>query len=153
MRSSRGSLAFENLLCGFLAGADAIWYADAAVAVAGEGQFRQLLAEALDAVEAFEVADAVLGHGGLPFIDTGKERLGAEAEDLPQLVADYGDNGVVGELPDAFGVRSGEKATQQGAVFGSAVGELAVDESCGQEALAFAARDEEPEAGREGFAD
>ena len=99
------------------------------------------------------MADAVLGHGGLPFIDAGEERRGAEAEDLLQFVADYGDDGVVGELPDIFRVRSGEEAAQQGAIFGGAVGELVVDEGCGQQALAFAAGHEKSEAGWERLAD
>src|SRR5580704_4204217 len=74
------------------------------------------------------MADAVLGHGGLPFVDAGEERCGAKAEDLLQVVADCGDDGVVGKLPDAFGVRSGEEAAEQGAIPGGAVGELIVDE-------------------------
>ena len=125
----------------FLAGADAIWDADAAVAVAGQGQAGHLLAEALDTVEAFEVAYAVLRHGGFPFIDAGKERLGAEAEDLLEFVADDGDDGIVGKLPDVFGVCSGEKAAEKSAIVGGAVREFVVDEGCGQQAFAFAARD------------
>jgi hypothetical protein len=136
-----------------LAGADAIGDADAAVAVAGKRESGQLLAQALDAVEALEVADAVLGHGGLPFIDAGEERSGAEAEDLLQFGANDGDDGVVGKLPDVFGAGSGEEAAQQGAVRGGAVGEFVVDESGGQQAFAFTARDEKSEAGRERLAD
>jgi len=112
-----------------------------------------MAAEALDAVEAFEVADGVLGHGGLPFVDAGEERRGEEAEDLLQFVADYRDDGVVRESPDAFCVRSGEEAAEQGSIGRGAVGELVVDESCGQEALAFTAGDEKSEAGRERLAD
>ncbi len=100
----------RDLLCSFLAGADAIGNADAAVAVAGERQTGQLLAETLDPVEAVEMADAVLRHGRLPFVDAGKDRRGAKAEDLLQFGADDGGDGVVGKLPDIFGARSGEEA-------------------------------------------
>ena len=99
--------------------------------------------------EAFEVADAVLCHSGFPFIDAGEKRLRAETEDLLQFVADDGDDGVVGKLPDAFRSRSGEEAAQQGAIFGGAVGELVVDERRGQQAFAFAAGHEKSEAGWE----
>ena len=139
--------------CSVLSGADAIWDADAAVAVAGEGESGQLLAQALDAVEAVEMADAILRHGGLPFIDAGEERRGTQAKDLLQFVADDGDDCIVGKLPDIFGVRSGEEAAEQGAIFGSAVGEFVVDESRCEQALAFAARDEKSEAGRKRLAD
>ena len=50
----------ENLLGCVGPGADAVGDADAAVAVAGECETGQLLAQTLDAVEAFQVADAVL---------------------------------------------------------------------------------------------
>jgi len=89
------------------------------------------VAEALDAVEALEMAHTVLGHGRLPFVDAGEERRGTEAQDLLQFVADYGDDGVVGKLPDIFCVRSPEEAPQKGAVLGGTVGELVVDEGCG----------------------
>jgi hypothetical protein len=153
MHSRTCLLAIEDLLGGFLAGADAVGDAYASVAVAGEGQFRKLVAETLDAVQAFEVADAVLGHGGLPFVDAGEEWHGTEAQDLLQFVPDHGDDGVVGFVPDVFCVRSGEEAAQKGAVLGSAVGELVVNEGCGQQALAFAAGHEESEAGRERLTD
>jgi hypothetical protein len=112
-----------------------------------------LLAEALDAVQTIEVAHSVLGHGGLPFIDAGEERRGAEAEDLLQFVADYGNDGVVGELPDIFRVGAGEETAEQGAILRGAVGELVVNECRGQQALAFGARHEKSEAGRELLAD
>src|ERR1035441_5723317 len=99
------------------------------------------------------MTDAVLGHGGLPFIDAGEERRGAEAEDLVQFVADYRDDGVAGKLPDIFRVRSGEEAAQKGAVFGGAVGELVVNEGRGQQALAFTAGHEKSEAGWKCLAD
>ena len=90
-----------------------------------------MLAEALDAVETLEVSDVVLGHGVFPFVDAGEKRCGAEAENLLQFVANDGDDGVMGELPDIFGVRSGEEATQEGAVSGSTVRELVVNEGRG----------------------
>ena len=99
------------------------------------------------------MAYTVLGHGGLPFVDAGEQGLGAESEDLLQLVADHGNDGVVGKRPEVFGVRSGKEATEQCAIFWRAARELVVDEGCGQQTLAFAARDEESEAGREGLAD
>ena len=38
-----------------------------------------------DALQPFEMADAVLRHRGFPFIDSSKEGLGAEAEDAMAL--------------------------------------------------------------------
>ncbi len=98
------------MLRSVLAGADAIGNADAAIGVAGERQAGELLAEALDTVEAVEMADAILRHGGLPFVDTCKKRRGAEAEDLLQFGANDGGDSVVGKLPDIFCGRSGEEA-------------------------------------------
>ena len=141
------------MLRSVLAGADAIRDAYPAVAVAGERESGQLLAEVLDAVEAVEVADSILRHGGLPFINTSKQRCDAEAEDLLQFVADDGDDGIVGKLPEVFGVRSGEEAAQKGAILWGSVGKFIVNESGGQQALAFATRDEKSEAGRERLAD
>ena len=57
-----------------------------------------------DAVEAIEMADFVLRHSGLPFIGAGEQGRGAEADDLLQFGANDGDDGVVGEIPDIFGV-------------------------------------------------
>src|ERR1700691_3860292 len=142
----------ENLLDCVGPGADAVGDADAAVAVAGECETGQLLAQTLDAVEAFQVADAVLGHGGLPSIDAGEQGRGAEAEDLLQFVADCGDDGVIGELPDVVGVGAREEAAQQGAVVGGAMGEFVVNEGRGQQPLAFAAGYQKAEAGWERLA-
>ena len=103
----------EDLLYSVLAGADTVGNADATVAVSRECQGWQMLAQALDTVETFEVADAILRHGGLPLIDAGEERRGAEAEDLLQFISNDGDDGVVGKLPDVFGIRSGKGAAQQ----------------------------------------
>src|ERR1700691_422528 len=63
------------------AAAYAIWDADAAVAVARQRDLRWLPAQALDTIQAFEMADAILRHRRLPFINAGKERRGAQAED------------------------------------------------------------------------
>jgi len=141
------------LLRGFLAGPYAVGDADAAVAVAGEGESWQLLAQALDAVEPFQMADAVLGHGGLPFVNAGKERSGAEADDLLQFRAHNRDDGLVGKLPYIFGTRSGEEATEKSAIFGSAVRKFVVDECRGEQAFAFTARDEKSKTGRQRLAD
>jgi len=149
----RKFLGSKDLRGGLLAGADAIGDTDPAVAVAGKRESGQLLAQTFDAFEAVEVADAVLGHGGLPFINAGEERSGAEADDLLQFGANDGDDGVVGKLPNVFGAGSGEKATEKSAVRRGAVREFVVDERGGQQAFAFTARDEKSETGRERLAD
>ena len=99
----RRLLEIQDLLRSVLAGADAIGNADAAVGVAGERQTGELPAEALDTVEAVEMADAVLRHSRFPFVDTGKKGRGAEAENLLQFGADDSSDGIVGKLPDIFG--------------------------------------------------
>src|ERR1700733_5312189 len=107
-----------------------------------------MLAQALDTVQTFEVADAILRHGVLPFVDAGEERRGAQAENLLRFISNDGDDGVIGKLPDVFGIRSGEGAAEDGAIFGGAVREFVVNEGRGEQLLAFAARHEEAEAGR-----
>src|ERR1700730_9406888 len=91
---------FCEFLCGIAAGADAIGDADAAIGVAGESEAGQLLPQAFDAGAAIEMSNAVLRHGGFPFVDPGKEWLGAHADDLLQFVAYDSNNLVVSELPD-----------------------------------------------------
>jgi hypothetical protein len=68
----RSELRLYELLCRFAAAADAVWHADAAVGIACQSQAGELLAQAVDAVEAIEVSDTVLRHGGLPLIDAGE---------------------------------------------------------------------------------
>ena len=138
---------------GLLAGADAVRDADAAVSVARQCESGQLLAKAFDSIEAFEMANAVLRHGGLPSVYPGKQRRGAKAEDLLQFVANHSDDGVIGKPAHVFGARSGEEAAQQGAIFRGAVRKFVVHESRGQQAFAFAARNEKSKTGRERLAD
>ena len=125
------TLMIEDLFCGLLAGADAVRDADAAVAISGEGESGQVLAQAFDAVETFEMPHAVLGHGGIPFVDAGEKRCGAQAQDLLEFAAHDGNDGVVGKVPEVCSVRSGEETAEQGAIVGSAVGKFVVDESGG----------------------
>lgn len=73
----------ENLIGGVRTRANAVGHANAVETVAGEGETGEFLAESLDALETFEVSDAVLGHGRTPTIDAGKERFGREAQNLP----------------------------------------------------------------------
>jgi hypothetical protein len=119
---------FREFGCGVAAGADAVGDADAAVGVSGECEARQLLAQALDAVEAIEMSDAVLSHGGLPSVDADKDGRCAEAEDLLQFVPHDFNNLIVGERPNVFRILSSEKAAQQGAIFGGAMREFIVHE-------------------------
>lgn len=42
----------------------------------------------VDAGEAFEVAEVVLGHGAGPFLDVGEERRGGDAEKVVEVAAD-----------------------------------------------------------------
>ena len=136
----------EQFFCGVAAGTNAVGNADAAVSVAGESEAGQLLAQAFDAVEAIEMSDAVLRHGGLPFVDAGEERLGTQAEDLLQFVAHDADDVIVGERPNVFSIHASKKAAQERAVLGSAMGEFVVNESRSQQLLSFTAWDKESEA-------
>src|ERR1700722_9459028 len=124
-----GELRPYDLLRGIATGTYAIGHADTTVAVTGESDAGQQLTQALHAVETIEVSDAVLRHGRFPFVDTGEERLGAQAanlwtQDLLQFVAHDADDLIVAERPDLFRIPSGKKATQQGAVFRSTVREF-----------------------------
>lgn len=110
--SQSGLSDVRDLLCSVLAGAHAIGDAYAAIGIAGERETTELLAEALDTVEAVEMADAVLRHGRFPFVDACEKGRGANAKDLLQFGADDSGDGVVGKLPNVFRGRSGEEAAQ-----------------------------------------
>jgi len=143
---ARRRLRLQVFLCGVAAGADAVGDPDAAVGVARESQTGQLLAETLHAGEALEVSNAVLRHSGLPFVDAGEERLGPQTHNLLQLVAHDGDDLMVSKRPHILGVPSCEEAAQQRSIVGSAMRKLVVDESRGQQFLAFAARHQKSKA-------
>ena len=70
-----------------------------------------------------------------------------------EFVAHDSDDLILAKRPDIFRVPSSEKTTQQGAVFGSAMREFVVNESRGQQALAFAAGHKKSEARRKRLAD
>ena len=73
----------------FGAGANAVGDADAVITVARQRQTWEVLAARFNTLHAFEVADRILRHGGLPFIDARKQRFDIEGarDDLPQFVA------------------------------------------------------------------
>src|SRR5579863_4788511 len=127
----RNSKSGQELLYGVAAGADTIGDADAAIGVSGEGDAGELLAEAFDAVEAIEMSDRVLGHGGFPFINAAEQRAGVQTENLLQFVADDRDDFLVGKIPDILRVASGKEATEQSAVLRRAVRKFVVDEGGG----------------------
>ena len=99
------------------------------------------------------MSDAVLRHGRLPFIDASEQRLGSQAKNLLQFIAYDANKLVVGERPDMLRIRSSKKATQQGAVFRSAVRKFVVHESRRQQELAFAAGYKKSEARGKRLAD
>jgi hypothetical protein len=143
LRCSANNLSFchiEDVGSSNLTGTDAVGNANAAVAIAREPELRQLLPQAFDALETFEMAHAILRHRALPFVDASKQRHGAESEDLQQVIADDGNDGVIGEIPDAFRVRSGEGAAQHSTIRRCAVRKFVVHESGGKQALSFTAR-------------
>ena len=118
------------------------------IAVAGERETGEFLAERFDALQAFEVADGILRHGRLPFVDAGEQRLGIEGDDLAQFVANDLENLIFGRVEDLLVARAAEKAADDGAIFRSAVRKLVVNESGGEHAVAGAARNQKSEAGR-----
>ncbi len=95
----------------------------------------------LNALEAFQMADGILGHGGLPFIDAREERVGSESDDLAEFVADDLENLIFGGVEDLFVARAAQEAANDGAIFGGAVREFVVDERGGQHSASGAARD------------
>ncbi len=102
----------QDLLDRFLRGTDAVGDADTAVGVAGQGEAGKLLAEALDAPQAVKVSDAVLRHGRLPQVDTGKQRRSSQTENLLQFVAHDADDLVFAEGPQILRISSGKKTSQ-----------------------------------------
>src|SRR5579864_262083 len=142
----------EQLFCGVAAGADAVGDADPAIGVPSESEAGQLLAQAFDALEAIEMSDTVLRHGGLPFVHTSEKRLGAQAENLLQFVADDAYDLLVGERPDVFRIPSSKETPEQRPILGSAMRKFVVNKSCSQQLLAFAAGNKESEPWRERFA-
>jgi len=76
------------------------------------------LAEGFDALEAFEVSDAVLGHGALPFEDASEQGLGCEMNDQFQFLTHDAQDFILGQGEDLFVARATQKATDDGAVVG-----------------------------------
>lgn len=99
------------------------------------------------------MAHSVLRHGGLPAVDFGEKRPGAQAKDFLQVFSDDGDDFCVASLGDTLGYFSGEEAAQHSAIRGGAVREFVMDKGCGEKIFSFAAGDKKSEAGRERFAD
>ena len=129
-------LCFCELFRRVAAGAHAVGNADTPVGVACKRDAGQLLPQAFDAIETIEMSDAVLRHGRLPLVDARKQRLLSQAgdlrtQDLLQFVAHDSNDLLIGKRPHIFRVPSREKATQQGAVVGSAMRKLVVHKSRG----------------------
>src|ERR1035438_520620 len=70
----------ENLAGCFRARTDTVGHADPREAIAGEREAGKFLAKRLNADQAFEVADGILGHGGLPFVNASEERFSVERD-------------------------------------------------------------------------
>src|SRR5208282_5202320 len=104
--------------------------------------------EGFDALQAFEVADRILRHGGLPFVDARKQRLGIEgsSNDLPQFAANDFENFCFARLQDLLIARAAERAAYDSAIFRCAVRKFVVDESGCEHTVAFTARHQESEA-------
>src|SRR5579864_1466058 len=100
----------------------------------------KFLQQAVDALQAFEVSYAILGHGALPLEHPREEGLGAQADDLVQLIAHDAQDVLIGERKDLFIACPAKEAPEKSAIVGSAMGELIMDEGCRKHALAFGAR-------------
>src|ERR1017187_9639875 len=133
----------ENLAGCFRARTDTVGDADPREAVAGEREAGEFLAKRLNADQAFEMADGILGHRRLPFVNACEKRLGGEPNDLAKFVADDLQNLIFGGVEDLFVARASQKAADDGAVFWGAMREFVVDEFGGKHAASGAARDEE----------
>ena len=72
----------EETLGSRLAAADAVGEARAGVGVAAEGERGVVLKMCVDAREAFEVAEVVLGHGARPLLDVCEEGRRFDAEEV-----------------------------------------------------------------------
>ncbi len=94
------------------------------------------------------MSHSVLRHRGLPLVHAREKRFGTQPENLLQFIANDTDDLIVCERPNIFGSRSGEKASEQGAVFRRAVRKFVVNESCREQSLALTSRNEESEARR-----
>src|SRR3954447_21106321 len=90
----------------------------------------------------------ILRHGGLPFVHTRKRWFRAQSENLLQFVPNNADDLTVGEMPDVFGIRACEEATQKASVGRRTVRELVMHERRCQQLLAFAARNQESKSRR-----
>src|ERR1039458_8009116 len=138
----------EDFAGRFGAGANAVGDADAAIAVACERQTGKFLAKCFDALQALEVADRILRHGGLPFVDARKQRFGIEgsSNDLPQFAANDFENFCFARLQDLLVARAAEKAADKGTIFRCAVRKFVVDEGGREHTAALAARHQKSEA-------
>ena len=94
------------------------------------------------------MADGILRHGGLPFVDARKQRFGIEgnANDLPQFVANDFENFFFARFEDLLVARAAEKAADEGAIFRCTMRKFVVDEGGREHTMAFTARHQESEA-------
>src|SRR4029077_10201557 len=138
----------KNFTGRFAAGANAIGDADAVITVAGQRQARKVLAARFYTLHAFEVADRILRHGGVPFVDARKQRFGIHGDNLPQFAANNLQNLVSAHLYDRFVARAAEKAANEGPIIGGPVRKFIVDEGGGKHTAAFTARYQKSEARR-----
>ena len=96
--------------------------------------------------------DSILRHGGLPLIDTGKQRLSAQASDLRaknllQLLTNDANDLLIGQVPNTLRIAPREKASKQGPILGSPLRKFVVYKGRGEQALFFAAWNEKSESG------
>jgi hypothetical protein len=133
--------------------AHAIRNTDSAIAITGQKQSRNLISQALNSLQTLQVADSILGHRSLPFVDAGEEWLSVQSDDLAQLPADHVENLALRRLQNLFISRSTQEAADEGAILRSTVRELVVDECAGKHLFVFAAWHQETKAGRQSGTD
>src|ERR1700686_3447272 len=110
------------------------------------------LAEGFDTLQPFEMAYRILGHCRPPFVDAREKWFGGEstADDLCQFIADNLQNFFFPALENLLVAYAAEKATDDGAIGGGAVGKFIVNEGGCEQAAAGNARDGKSKAPRKG---
>ena len=139
-----------ELLRGFLAGADAIGDADAAVAVAGERETWAIAGAGARCGRGDRGVRRRTGPWRTSIYRRGRREDSARR---PRICCNSLRTTAMMASSESCQIFSafdaGEEAAEQGAIVGGAVGKFVVNESRGQQTVAFAARDEKSEAGWE----
>jgi hypothetical protein len=133
----------------FSSGTDTIWNADATVSVPSKRESGELLPQACNPLYAIQMANVILSHSILPFVDARKNRIGTYTEGVLELLSNKANDLIFRHFEYRFIPCTTKKAPQKCAIFWNAIIEFIVHESDSENSFALASRYKEPESKRQ----